>query len=183
MIFKTPIRTERLEMIPATAEILRSDLHGHASLARIVNAVVPASWPPEHLSKDVIREFLRMDADKTTPCFTSWYWIRNDTERGIRILIGSGGIVSLQDPEGTVVIGYGVLDEYQGLGYATEAVRNLIPVIFRNPEISCILATTYPELHASVRVLEKNGFVLSQRCPGGGEGIEEGTLCYERQRD
>ena len=182
MLSVASIWTERLELIPATSEILMSDLHGNPHLCRILNAGVPATWPPDHLTEDVLREFIRIDADKTDPYFSMWYWILHNTEDGIRTLIGSGGTMSSASSEGTVVIGYGVLDEYQGQGYATEAVRHLVRAIFEMPDIARIIATTHPELHASVRVLEKNGFSLSQQCPDGCVGMEEGTLCYERRR-
>jgi len=80
-------------------------------------------------------------------------------------------------PPDTVCIGYSVLEEYQNQGYATEAVRYLIPVIFSLPGIRQIIATTYPYLAASIRVLEKNGFMYAgenSNC----EGIEEGTAVY-----
>ena len=44
------------------------------------------------------------------------------------------------------------------------------------------MATTYPELGASIRVLEKTGFV----CTGTtlpGEGLLEGTLGYVLERN
>lgn len=83
------------------------------------------------------------------------------------------------------MIGYSVLEEFQNKGYATEAILALIPHIFSWPRIRRIVATTYPGLKASVRVLEKAGFI-----PGGkagfvrggrnkeGRGIEEGTVMY-----
>ena len=40
------IQTERLDLIPATVEILKSDLHDHAALAKLLDATVPAAWPP-----------------------------------------------------------------------------------------------------------------------------------------
>jgi len=68
-----------------------------------------------------------------------------------------------------------VLDAFQNRGYATEAVQGMIPVIFSHTRISRIMATTFPELKASIRVLEKTGFA----CTGptlAGDGLEEGTL-------
>lgn len=73
------------------------------------------------------------------------------------------------------MIGYSVLDEFQNYGYATEALCHLIPVIFSRPGIRRIIATTYTELKASIRVLEKCGFVPVGETSGG-NGIEEGTV-------
>jgi len=176
------IRTERLDLIPATVEILKNDLHDHTALARLLSATVPAAWPPGEMNDEVLAEFIRMASDNTDPFFACWYWVRDTPDTEGRVLIGSGGIASALNATGTVLIGYSVLEKFRGQGYATEAVRNLIPVIFADPHIARIMATTYPELGASIRVLEKNGFV----CTGTtlpGEGLGEGTLGYVLERE
>lgn len=171
------IRTDRLDLIPATIAILESDRDDRRTLARLLNAAIPASWPPPLLDEGTLREFFRMIAERSDPLFICWYWIRDDPVSGERILIGSGGISSSPAAKDTVLIGYSVLDEFQGRGYATEAVRGMIPVVFSIPGIRRIMATTYPDFAASIRVLEKCGFVYAGGAPPG-EGIEEGTLVY-----
>jgi len=55
-------------------------------------------------------------------------------------------------------------------------------VIFADHHIARIMATTYPELGASIRVLERNGFVCTGKtlpC----DGLEEGTLGYVLERN
>lgn len=174
-----PIRTRRIELVPATPEILAADLHDHGDLGRLLDARVPGSWPPPEMNHEVLAEFLRMATEKTDPFFACWYWVL-EGEQG-RVLAGSGGIGSALDQKGTVLIGYSVLDEFQNQGIATEAVRAMIPVIFADPRIHRIMATTFPELKASIRVLEKTGF----SCTGPtapGEGLEEGTLGFVLER-
>eukprot|EP00825_Cyclidium_porcatum_P005331 TRINITY_DN12579_c0_g1_i1.p2 TRINITY_DN12579_c0_g1~~TRINITY_DN12579_c0_g1_i1.p2 ORF type:complete len:123 (+),score=0.47 TRINITY_DN12579_c0_g1_i1:214-582(+) len=81
----------------------------------------------------------------------------------------------------TVMLGYSVLDEFRNRGYTTEAVCHLIPCVFTLPGIQRIAATTYPDLGASIRVLEKNGFAKTD-LPLTGTGAEEGTICYLLER-
>jgi RimJ/RimL family protein N-acetyltransferase len=174
------IRTERLDLIPATVETLTSDLHDHAALARLLEATVPAVWPPDEMNDEVLTEFIRMMSAKTDPFFSCWYWVLDTPDESGRVLVGSGGIASTVNAPDTVMIGYAVLDGFQGKGYATEAVRYLIPVIFADERIARITATTYPELGASIRVLEKNGFI----CTGAtarGQGFPLGTLGFVRR--
>ncbi len=63
------------------------------------------------------------------------------------------------EPNGTAEIGYGILEEYQGQGYATEAVRGALNWAFDHPGVTAIEAETEPENKASQRVLEKCGFL------------------------
>jgi len=175
------IRTERLDLIPATVEILTCDLHDHTALALLLDATVPAAWPPDEMNDEVLAEFIRMASEQSDPVFACWYWVRDAPVPEDRILVGCGGIGSALESPGTVLIGYSVLEEFQGNGYATEAVGGMIPVIFQDRRISRIMATTYPELKASIRVLEKNGFVCTG-ATAAGQGLEEGTLGYVRER-
>ncbi|MDD1693180.1 MAG: GNAT family N-acetyltransferase [Methanoregula sp.] len=176
------IHTRHLDLVPATVEILKSDLHDHAALAKLLDATVPAAWPPGEMNEEVLAEFVRMATEETDPRFACWYWVRDaPLPEDHRILVGCGGIGSTVDSPGTVLIGYSVLGEFQGHGYATEAVGAMIPVIFQERRISRIMATTYPELKASIRVLEKNHFACSGPTAPG-EGLEEGTLGYVRER-
>ena len=171
------IRSPRLSLVPATQEILSADLNDHITLAALLNATIPGTWPPPLLDQDALMFFIKMGEEGSDPHFSSWYWILNGPNQESDILIGSGGVVSHSEEEGTVVIGYSVLDEFQNQGYATEAIAHMIPAIFSFPGVIRILATTYPELSASVRVLEKSGF-SPVSVPTRGEGMEEGTIAY-----
>ena len=62
---------------------------------------------------------------------------------------------------GTVEIGYGVLEEYQGQGYATEAVSAAVTWALQQPFVTCVEAETAPDNRASQRILEKCGFLSS----------------------
>ena len=63
--------------------------------------------------------------------------------------------------EGIAEIGYGISEEYQNNGYATEAVKSVLEWAFSHPEVVAVEAETDPDNTASKRVLEKCGFVLN----------------------
>ena len=63
--------------------------------------------------------------------------------------------------DGTAEIGYGILEEYQNNGYATEAVRAVLKWAFSHPEVTAVEAETDDDNIASKRVLEKCGFALN----------------------
>ena len=176
-IHTSRIRTGRLELVPASLAILTSDLRDRTELPRLLDAAVPAAWPPPLLDTEALTEFVRLKTENTDPRFVAWYWVLVDPVAKTRTLIGSGGIASIATEKDTVILGYSVLDGFRNRGYATEAIRHLVPVIFSLPGIRKIMATTYPDLKPSIRVLEKTGFI----CTGtnhAGEGIEEGTLAF-----
>ena len=72
------------------------------------------------------------------------------------------------DSGGVAEIGYGVAEEYQGQGYATEAVKAASAWAFQNPAVTALEAETDAANTASKRVLEKCGFIAT------GETGEEG---------
>lgn len=65
------------------------------------------------------------------------------------------------DPNGIAEIGYGISEEYQNNGYATEAVKALLEWAFTDPKVIAIEAETESDNIASIRVLEKCGFKLN----------------------
>ena len=62
------------------------------------------------------------------------------------------------DQSGMAEIGYGILGDYQGQGYATEAVNAAVMWALRQPGVTRVEAETEPDNTASRRVLEKCGF-------------------------
>ncbi len=78
------------------------------------------------------------------------------------------------DEFGSTEIGYGIAEDHQGCGYATEAVSALVDWALNQPGVSCVTAETEASNIASQRVLEKSGFI-----PTGKTG-EEGPLFVRR---
>ena len=90
-----------------------------------------------------------------------WHWyamwlieLRDGTHIGDLCFKGLGA-------NGTVEIGYGVLEEYQGHGYAAEAVDAVVVWALKQPDVIRVEAETAPDNLASQRVLEKSGFLPS----------------------
>ena len=65
------------------------------------------------------------------------------------------------NPDGSVEIGYGITEENQGQGYATEAVEAAVSWALKQPGVCRVEAETDPENKKSQRVLEKCGFAPS----------------------
>jgi RimJ/RimL family protein N-acetyltransferase len=106
----------------------------------------------------------------------TWYLVLREDASGARFLLGVAEFKGKPTSDGTVEIGYSVLRQAQGFGYATEAVKGLLSWAFEHAEVSRVTAETLPELTPSTRVLEKSGFVTI------GEGSEEGFIRFELSR-
>lgn len=74
------------------------------------------------------------------------------------IEVGQCGFKGPPCVEGIVEIAYGVAEEYEGMGYATEAAAALVAFAFGHEEVRGVRAHTLPESNASTRVLTKCNF-------------------------
>ena len=160
------ILTPGLRLVAIVPALLRVE---GSALATAVGAVIPPLWPPEHWEPHVY-DFLE-ELYARAPYTVAWtrYVV---TRSAPATLIGTLGGFPRTDTEAEV--GYGILPPWQRRGLATEGLLALMEEIRRRDEIQTFTAQTYPNLIASLRVLEKCGFALA------GPGDEEGTLRYRR---
>ena len=165
-------RSNRLTLVAATAELLLAE-EDREQLGDKLRAQVPGNWPMPLYDADARQFFLRVVTD--TPAavgWTGWYILLPD-ETGQTTLIGSVGACGPPDENGVILIGYSLLDQFHGQGYATEALRAFLDWARFDPRLRKVVAETFPNLSASIRVLEKNGFVRH------GEGTDEGSIRFE----
>ena len=135
------LNTERLRIYPASREQME---------------VMTASEQDEKLRKAYIEmlEGCLRHSDQ-------WQWyamwmieLRDGTHIGDLCFKGLGA-------NGVVEIGYGILEEYQGQGYATEAIDATVVWALKQSNVTRVEAETEPDNRASQRVLEKCGFLPS----------------------
>lgn len=166
------LKTRRLELVPATVQTVRAQLHGRNELPRLMQVKLGRGWPPPLCDVRALRRVERaLESDPALGGWTMWYWILQES----RAVIGVGGFKDRPFHQ-TVEIGYNVLSAYQRRGFATEALGALVSWAFQH-EVECVIAETLPELIASQRTLVKLGFVEV------GQASEPGVVRYERRRD
>ncbi len=73
-------------------------------------------------------------------------------------VIGTVGFKGPPDADGAVEIGYGIVPDFQGRGYATEAAEAGVAFAFGTGQVLLVRAQTLPTPNASTRVLDKCGF-------------------------
>ncbi len=171
------LKTERLILIPATLEMLRVELARPEEFARLLGAEVASPWPPplnDERSNQWVVRYLEQNPD--AGAWSMWYYLLRRGSGQAPIAIGNGGYKGAPSPDGTVEIGYSIVEAYQRNGFATEAAGALVDFAFQDPNVKRVIAETLPHLIPSIRVLMKCGFALT------GLGSEEGAIRFERKR-
>jgi RimJ/RimL family protein N-acetyltransferase len=150
------LATERLILRPLTAEHVAAVTSGRR---------LPewASGYPSNGDRG-IAELLERQGVPTGPDVA--FGRRLVVERQTGQIVGG---IGLKGPptEGRVELGYGIVESRRGRGYATEAVRAMAALAFTLPGVATLVAGVDPANPASVRVLEKAGFVFEAQ--GGNE--------------
>jgi [ribosomal protein S5]-alanine N-acetyltransferase len=163
------IRTARLELVVATPVMLRADLSDSVTLDSCLQAGVPTLWPPEFYDRDDIQRYLARAESSPDGKWGLRYIIEIPLgedgearigEDGRRSVVGVIAFASPPTDDGIVEIGYAIVPAARGKGYATEATSALVAFAFRDPRVRAVIAESFPYLPASIRVLEKAGFVL-----------------------
>lgn len=88
----------------------------------------------------------------------------------------TGYVQAVPLEEGGWEVGYHIGAQYTRRGYATEAVRAFLPVILQKLGIDRMAGVCVTENKASVKVLERCGFVLAYTGPGIYQGSEQ-NIC------
>jgi len=172
----TLLKTARLELVGCTPELLRAEGEDRGRFSELLNARIPGGWPPELYDDDA--RLWTLNAVEEAPQHAGWwmYYLVAGDGSG-REAVGIAGYKGPPQDDGTVEVGYGVLPEHRRRGYATEATQALIDRAFGFPEVTRVLAETYPHLGPSIGVMEKRGLAFA------GEGSEEGVVRYELPRE
>ena len=153
------LKTKRQQLIAATAEFVRAHLGDPERFALLLDARVPLLSP------------LSLETQETMECMAQalekgpeqggwwcWYFVLHNRVTGHRVLIGDGGFKGPPDHDGTVELGYSLLQPYWNRGYAAEAVEALLEWAFGFPDVRGVFAEAQLGNTASIRVLQKAGF-------------------------
>src|SRR5262245_3924364 len=167
------IPTARLVLVAVTMDMQEAELGDRDRFASHLDADVPHDWPPPltdepsmHWTLNYLREHPHDEG------WVKWYFLLS--RPGARpLLIGNGGFAGAPSDDGTVELGYSIMESHQRQGFAPEAVRAMMTWAFTHAQVTRLIAHTLPDLRPSIRVLEKCGFRFV------GAGNEEGTIRYE----
>ncbi|MEU6463585.1 GNAT family N-acetyltransferase [Streptomyces sp. NPDC046976] len=124
---------------------------------------------PEEGTRDAARMLLKAyEAGVHRPEFTSFTLVRTEDGRAV----GALGFHGAPDEDGRVEIGYNLVEEVRGQGYATEALRTLARWALARDDVRTLYARAQKTNTASQGVLVRAGFE-----PAG--AIDDRLLAYE----
>lgn len=148
--------TDRLELLPLTRALVESVIaEDRATAESLAQAAFPRVWPGKALVERAFPcplEKLRTDPEQ-------WLWgarvlVTRDAPRAV---VGSVILNGRPDTTGTVEVAYGVDEDVQGRGFATEGTGAVVAWALAQADVARVIAVTFPWHVASRRVLEKVG--------------------------
>jgi RimJ/RimL family protein N-acetyltransferase len=148
------VATARLELTPMSGEVVDALLAEDGNRLRsITGATFREPAPPPYMAEalPVVRDRLRAQ-----PAEAPWWnWLIVDRASGDAVgSVAFGGPVNA---EGAVLVGYAMYPEYEGRGYATEAVRALVAWAFAQPGVREVRALAPVWNTPALRVAENVG--------------------------
>lgn len=150
----THVRTTRLDLRPLSAEAVDALLAGDGErLGRLTGARFREPAPPPYMADalPVVRDRLR-ERPEETPW---WNWLVVDRATGEAVgSVAFGGPVNV---EGAVLVGYAIYGDYEGRGYATEAVKAMVAWAFGQPGVREVRALAPVWNTPALRVAENVG--------------------------
>jgi ribosomal-protein-alanine N-acetyltransferase len=149
------VHTDRLDIAPFGLAAVEAIVSGDAAaLEHLTGAIFPRpATPPPYMTEalPVVRERLRAHPDETQ----WWNWLIVERETGRAV--GSVAFGGTPDARGAVLIGYAMYPEFEGHGYATEAVRAMIQWAFRQSGVTVVRALAPVWNTPALRVAENVG--------------------------
>lgn len=166
------LHTARLRLVALTPESSAAAITDRARLCQLLNADVPAEWPPETLADVEGMLAARLADNPQEVGWWGWYIIaRAGVAAPRETLIGSVGC-SRWGSENMPHFGYGVLPAFERRGLTTEAAMRLIAWVMAQPGVERVVATTFERHGASIRILERCGFVNLGVSPDDAEAAD-----------
>ena len=113
MIRARQLFTDRLRIIPGSAEMGRAELEDRVRFGVLLDATVPTDWPPPLNDENSMKFFTKyVEANPDSVGWAAWYFAMKRPDGGFTA-VGNGGFKGEPDASGTVEIGYSIRNIFQ----------------------------------------------------------------------
>lgn len=154
------LETERLELIPLDLVQMKLWTEDLPALEKMLSCRYQAE-PVEDIFCDIIESQAKLT--EVDPGNAVWYNFWFLIRKSDRVVVGSACFKNKPNGEGEVEIGYGLGPQHERNGYMTEAVQAMCKWALKQDGLSAVIAETDLDNGASHRILERCGFVETQR--------------------
>ncbi len=151
------LQTQRLRIIPLTKEQLANYSIPDFSLENSLNVNIIPRIVHEFLANVITSKIMLSlnDTNKNPLYYTFWTIIAKQEN----IMVADCCFKGEPNENGEIEIGYGTYPAFEGKGFMTEAVGEMVKWAFEQPNVQAVTAQTDPRNIASQKILEKNNFV------------------------
>lgn len=151
------IETERLRLVPFAPDQILALIEKPEKFEGLLGYPAATGLREFFLSDDVSQAFLASLRILRNP--DPWHLGFAVLHGSDGKVIGSAGFNGAPDSSGMVEVAYGIVPDFQGRGYATEANKALVAFAFGSGLVHTVRANTLPGANASTKVLRKCHFM------------------------
>jgi [ribosomal protein S5]-alanine N-acetyltransferase len=148
---------DTITILPLDITQLQLLLRDNASLLTVLKLPPQELYQPDFLNEITYNVIIPAVTKKPAQWFYYTKWLAVETATGL--IVGEFMLKNGIDDKGFVEIGYGIYPAYEGKGLMTQVVSCFIDWARTASILKGIKAETENGNKASIRVLEKNGFV------------------------
>jgi [ribosomal protein S5]-alanine N-acetyltransferase len=155
------VETARLSIHPLRPAQLELYLQGNGRLEKLFNlrdtGRLVSGDIKEMVENETLPKLKRLEGNNYL-FLTFWIVVEQST----KTIVAELGFKGVPNEKGEIEIGYGTIHSERGKGFMTEAVGGMIEWAKTQPEIHFILAETDKLNTASIKIMEKNNFLLTE---------------------
>lgn len=152
------LQSERLLLIPFTSQICKNLIRNDFSDLYAIGLKRGKSWPDDDVLETLPKISNNLSLVEAPTGFESWMVIKNDTLE----IIGDLGFKGFNYEKENIDIGYGIIKEERGKGYAEEASKALIKWAFTQDIVKEITARCLIDNTSSIKLLKKLNFEITK---------------------
>ncbi len=156
------VETDRLLIIPLNREQLELYLEANGKLENKLQLTESGRTFSPEVKKMVLKDILvKMKAASGDNFLYFTFWIV--VQKATKLIVAELGFKGLPSERGEIEIGYGTMPFERRKGFMTEALGGMVAWAKTQSGVRAILAETEETNLASIRIVQKNNFLLTEK--------------------
>jgi RimJ/RimL family protein N-acetyltransferase len=152
------LAAQRIALLALDAELAALQASSRTAFFNAIAVTHEPVWPPAPFERAAIEwAHANLRHDPEGQGWYGWALLANEGERAPPRLVGIAALIGRPDEEGDVELAFGLLPEFRGRGYGSEAVRALSTWAFSNGARRVIVHLDAEDALAA-STLVRNGF-------------------------